>query len=347
MLLLEAGGSDDTDLVSDTDKWPMNLGGENDWGFVTEPNPDLAGRSLLYSMGKVLGGSSSINVATWSRGHEADWDMYAAESGDTAWGYKAVLDLYRGRVEDWKGVADPEFYGIGGPMHVQPVGSPDAFSLALLDAAESVGVMRFPNSGGQMMKSSGGAAIVDNIIHNGKRQSVYRSYVYPRLLQPNLTVLTKALATRILFEGKRAVGVEFEHNGELRQARAVSEVVVSLGAIQTPKLLMQSGIGDQDELRKFDIARLGSTCLVWEKICTITLRLLSSGRRPMHLCHRMQEVPRLRSGRPIPPWMHQTFTPTESGCLSLRRRMRPSIRRLTPRGRSSWACDLPVAAPST
>ena len=88
VLLLEAGGSDETDMVLDTDRWPMNLGGDLDWGFVTEPNPNLNGRSILYSMGKVLGGGSSINVATWSRGHQADWDMYAAEAGDAGLGIR-------------------------------------------------------------------------------------------------------------------------------------------------------------------------------------------------------------------------------------------------------------------
>ena len=114
MLLLEAGGSDETDMVLDTDRWPMNLGGELDWSFITEPNPNLNGRSILYSMGKVLGGGSSINVGTWSRGHKADWDMYAAEAGDRNWGYDAILSLYRSRVEDWTGVPDPDFYGVGG-----------------------------------------------------------------------------------------------------------------------------------------------------------------------------------------------------------------------------------------
>jgi choline dehydrogenase len=253
VLLLEAGGNDETEMVLDTDRWPMNLGGELDWGFSAEPNPNLNGRSILYSMGKVLGGGSSINVGTWSRGHKADWDYYAAEAADQRWGYDSILQLYRTRVEDWAGVPDREFYGVGGAMHVQPVESPDSFSLAMLDAADSCGIKRFPNSGGEMMRADGGCAVVDNIIHGGKRQSVYRSYIYPRLQQPNLTVLTDALTTRLLFEGNRATGVEFEHKGKLRQAKAGLEVVVSQGAIQTPKLLMQSGIGDQEQLKKFGI----------------------------------------------------------------------------------------------
>ncbi len=253
VLLLEAGGSDDTDMVLDTDRWPMNLGGNLDWGYMTEPNPNLNGRSLLYSMGKVLGGGSSINVGTWSRGHKADWDFYAAEAGDAGWSYNAVLGLYRTRVEDWTGTPDPDFYGVGGPMHVQPVDAPDDFSLAMLDAADAAGLKRFPNSGGQMMKEAGGCALVDNIIHDGRRQSTYRSYVCPRLQQTNLTVLTGALTTRILFEGTRATGVAFEHEGQLRQATATLEIVLSQGAIETPKLLMQSGIGDEQELRRFGI----------------------------------------------------------------------------------------------
>ena len=104
-----------------------------------------------------------------------------------------------------------------------------------------------------MMRACGGCAVVDNIIHDGKRQSAYRSYIYPRLQQPNLTVLTGALTTSVLFEGSRARGVEFEYQGQLRQAKARFEVVLSQGAIQTPKLLMQSGIGDQEELVKFGI----------------------------------------------------------------------------------------------
>jgi len=252
VLLIEAGGSDETELVLDTDRWPINLGGALDWGFITEPSPNLNGRSILYSMGKVLGGGSSINVGTWSRGHQADWDLYAAETADPNWRYDAILELYRRRVEDWTGVPDPDFYGVGGPMHVQP-DQPDLFSLSMLDAAESSGLKRFANSGGQMMRSCGGCAVVDNIIHDGKRQSAYRSYIYPRLKQPNLTVLTGALTTSILFEGKRATGVEFEHQGQLRHAKARFEVVLSQGAIQTPKLLMQSGIGDEEELAKFGI----------------------------------------------------------------------------------------------
>ncbi len=214
----------------------------------------MNGRALLYSMGKVLGGGSSINVGTWSKGHKADWDLYAAESGDPAWSHDSILDLYRNRVEDWNGVPDPHFYGTGGPMHVQPTTDPDNFSLAMLDGASSTGLERFQNSGGAMMKGAGGCSIVDNIIHDGKRQSAYRSYVFPRLQQSNLTVLTGALTTRILFDGNRASGIDFEYEGRLCQVQSTFEIILAQGAIQTPKLLMQSGVGDEKELTQFGIA---------------------------------------------------------------------------------------------
>ena len=253
ILLLEAGGVDDTERVFDVDQWPMALGSDLDWGFQTERDPNLNGRSLLYSMGKVLGGGSSINVGTWSKGHKADWDGYAVEAGDSAWDYDHVLRLYRERVERHAGVRDPRFDGKDGAMHVEQVPPLDRFATAVMDAAEAVGLTRFSGSGGDLMLGAGGCAPVDNIICHGKRQSAYRSYVHPRRHQPNLTVLTDAEVSRVVLTGKRATGVEFRHDNRLRSAQARLEVVISQGAIQTPKLLMQSGIGDSSELERHEI----------------------------------------------------------------------------------------------
>lgn len=253
VLLLEAGGSDETELITNPSRWPMTLGSELDWNFMTEPNPKLNGRSLRYSMGKVLGGGSSINVSTWSRGHQADWNFYARESGDAAWSYRAVLDLYRHRIEAWAGKPDPDYRGMHGTVHVQPAADPQPFAFAFLEAAESVGINRFPDANGCMMEVDRGCALVDETVRNGKRQSVFRSYVYPRMNQPNITVLTGALALRILFDHRRATGIEFRHQGKTIRAEATREVILSLGAIHTPKLLMQSGIGDEAELRRADI----------------------------------------------------------------------------------------------
>jgi choline dehydrogenase-like flavoprotein len=138
-------------------------------------------------------------------------------------------------------------------MHVQPALGPHPFFDSLLEAAESAGMRRFENANGRMMEADGGCAVVDEIVKDGRRQSVFRSYVYSRMDQANLTVLTGALVTRVVFKRNRAAGVEVLCDGKLRRFEAALEVVVSLGAIQTPKLLMQSGVGDQAELAKFGI----------------------------------------------------------------------------------------------
>jgi choline dehydrogenase len=252
VLLLEAGGSDDVELIMDPNRCVSALGSELDWRFQAEANSHLNGRAIPYSMGKVLGGGSSINVSTWSRGHKADWDYFAAEAGDSAWSYDSVLKLYK-RVEDWQGNPDREYRGEKGPVHLRSAPEPHAFSLALLEGAESVGLQRFPNANGQMMEATGGCALVDETVRNGRRQSIFRSYVYPLMTQPNITVLTGAVTTRILFDGRRATGIVFHYQGKALRVEATREVILSLGAIHTPKLLMQSGIGEEAELKEADI----------------------------------------------------------------------------------------------
>jgi choline dehydrogenase len=152
ILVLEAGGDDGSDLIGDPNRWPMTLGTELDWQFVAEPSAHLEGRAIPYSMGKVLGGGSSINVSTWSRGHKADWDYFAAAAEETAWSYDSVRDLYSS-VEAWGGEPD-QLRGRCGTMHVQPAGNLHPFSLAVLEAAEAAGLPRFPNANGRMMEAA-------------------------------------------------------------------------------------------------------------------------------------------------------------------------------------------------
>jgi choline dehydrogenase len=252
VLLLEAGGDDDVPAVMRADQWPSNLGSERDWNFQAQPNAHLNGRAIPYSMGKVLGGGSSINVMAWARGHKNDWDFFASEAGDNAWNYESVLDIYR-RIEDWHGVPDPDYRGTGGPVYVQPAPDPNPIAPAALEGARSVGIPTFENQNGRMMEGEGGAAILDVLVRDGYRQSVFRSYVFPYLDRPNLTVLTSALVTRVTFDRNRATGVQFSHDGQIHRVGAGSEVVLSLGAIHTPKVLMQSGIGEQTELQRHGI----------------------------------------------------------------------------------------------
>jgi choline dehydrogenase len=255
VLLLEAGGDDDVPAVMRAEQWPANLGSERDWNFTAQPNPHLNGRSIPFGMGKVLGGGSSINVMIWSRGHKNDWDFFASEAGDNAWSYESVLNIYR-RIEDWHGAPDPDYRGTGGPVYVQPAPDPNPIAPAALEGARSVGIPTFENQNGRMMESAGGASIFDLRTRDGYRQSVFRSFVFPYMDRPNLTVLTGALVTRLTFdqvESKRVGGVEFSHDGQILCVAAGSEVVLSLGAIHTPKVLMQSGIGDQTELQRHGI----------------------------------------------------------------------------------------------
>src|SRR6202165_874735 len=188
VLLLEAGGDDDVPAVMRAEQWPANLGSEGDWNFAAQTNPHLNGRSIPYSMGKVLGGGSSINVMAWARGHRNDWDFFAAEAADKAWSYESVLNIYR-RIEDWHGAPDADYRGTGGPVYREPAPDPNPIAPAALEGARSVGIPTFENQNGRMMEGDGGAAIIDLLARNGYRQSVFRSYVFPYLDRPNLTFL--------------------------------------------------------------------------------------------------------------------------------------------------------------
>lgn len=252
VLLVEAGGTDDVPEVIEGSRWLSNVGSERDWGFASAPEKQLNGRSMPLSMGKVLGGGSSINVMTWARGHSSDWDHFAAETGDPAWGYASVLKLYQ-RIEDWHGQPDPTRRGIGGPIFVQPPEESSPLALSTLEAARSTGIPVFDSQNGCMMEGAGGAALMDLTMQNGRRRSVFRAYAYPLMDRPNLTVLTSTLVTRLTFSGSTVTGVEVVRDGKQERITAGCEVVLSLGAIQTPRLLMQSGVGDREQLRRFGI----------------------------------------------------------------------------------------------
>jgi choline dehydrogenase len=252
VLLIEAGGEDNVPSVNEPGQWFLNLGSERDWNFSAEPNPHLNGRVIPMNMGKVLGGGSSINVMAWMRGHRNDWDFFAGEAADPAWSYESILGIYR-RIEDWQGVPDPDRRGVGGPVFVQPAPDPHPIASATLEAARSVGIPTFDSPNGRMMEGEGGCSIIDVLIRNGRRRSVFRAYTFPYMDRPNLTVLSQAQVTKVTFKGRRATGVEFAHKGKHFRIGAGREIVLSLGAINTPKVLMHSGIGDRSALRSFGI----------------------------------------------------------------------------------------------
>lgn len=252
VLLIEAGGSDAVPEVEMAAAWPLNLGSTRDWGFQALPNPHLRGRAIPMSMGKVLGGGSSINVMLWARGHKSDWDHFAAEANDAAWSYESVLAIYR-EIEDWQGKPDPARRGKNGLLYITPPVDPNPAATAMLDAAVELGIPVFNDANGSMMEAPGGASYFNLRIRDGRRQSIFRSYIYPLMNRPNLTVLQGTLVTRVLFDGKSAIGVECLLDGRNHSLRASQEVILSLGAVHTPKVLMQSGIGEAKTLAEFGI----------------------------------------------------------------------------------------------
>lgn len=252
VLVLEAGGTDQVPAIQTPGLWPTNIRSERDWGHVSTPSPAVNNRSLILPMGKAVGGGSSINVMVWSRGHKNDFDSWHAETGDAGWSYERVLDIYR-RIEDWQGEPDPARRGKGGRLWVTPPVDPNPIAHAMLDAATSVGIPKFADQNAVMMEGAGGAALANMRIRDGRRRNVAADYLYQALRRPNITLLTGAEVQRLVMKGNRVKGVTFVRNGKLHTVTAARRVVLSAGAINTPKILMQSGIGDPAELKRHGI----------------------------------------------------------------------------------------------
>jgi choline dehydrogenase len=257
VLLLEAGSEDLKRNVLITENWFFNQGGEMDWNFTAEPCPTVNNRSIRQAMGKAFGGGTSINGMVWARGHKNDFDHWAKEAGDEDWSYAHVLEIYK-RIEDWHGAPDPTRRGTGGNVFVQAAQDPSPMAPAFLKAADGMGIPSFADQNGILQEGPGGAALTNVRIRDGRRLNIPADYLYPIMDQPNLTVLTGAFVNKLTIEGAAVTGVEFEWRGEVRGIKASCEVVLSAGAIQTPKILMLSGIGDRAELARFGIASVSN-----------------------------------------------------------------------------------------
>ncbi|MEU9385636.1 choline dehydrogenase [Streptomyces sp. NPDC048279] len=221
-----------------------------DWKYESEPEPHMGGRRIYHARGKVLGGSSSINGMIFQRGNPMDYERWAADPGMETWDYAHCLPYFR-RMENCL-AADPddEFRGHDGPLVLErgPARSP-LFS-AFLKATEEAGYPPTDDVNGYRQE---GFAKFDRTVHRGRRLSASKAYLKPARKRPNLTVRTRAFVTRVLFEGKKAVGVEFQRGrGALRQVRA-GEVILCGGAINSPQLLQLSGIGNAAELRALGV----------------------------------------------------------------------------------------------
>lgn len=252
VLVLEAGGTDHIDAVLNPLMWSTNIMSERDWGYMAEPSDKVNGRSLILPMGKVVGGGSSINVMIWARGHKNDFDFWASETGDDAWNYDNVLEIYK-RIENWQGPEDASRRGTGGRLFVTEVEDPNPIAPAFLDACETVGIPSYDDMNGEMMEGEGGAALANVRIKDGMRRNIPSDYLWETLKRPNITLLTGATVHRIELDGTTVTGVTFEKDGEVMTVGANERVVLSAGAINTPKILMQSGIGPAAHLKEVGV----------------------------------------------------------------------------------------------
>ncbi len=249
VLLLEAGPSDLRFWV----QVPIGYGrtffdSRVNWKYLTEPVPGLGGRTNYWPRGKILGGSSSINAMVYSRGHSGDFDDWAA-MGNPGWGWTDILPYYRG-MEDHELGPSPH-HGSGGPVHVAELG-PAAHPLArvFLDAGAEAGLVVNSDLNGETIE---GVGLYQVTTKGGFRVSSARAYLWPARRRSNLHVLTKAQATRVLFEGRRAVGVAYHHGAREIEARAGREVILCGGSINSPQLLQLSGVGPAGLLRRHGI----------------------------------------------------------------------------------------------
>lgn len=248
VLLLEAGPPDEKREISIPAAALELFKSAVDWEYYTEPQPGLNDREFYCPRGKVLGGTSSINHMVYTRGHPNDYDHWEA-LGNEGWGFEDVLPYFR-KAEDHD-AGPSKYHGSGGPLNVADLPAPNQLSKAFIEAALDTGLSHNPdfNSGRQQ-----GVGFYQVTQKNGKRHSAADAYLTPVLHRPNLTVETEALVTRLLFADNRAVGVEFEQNGTVRRKSAAKEVIVSAGTINSPQLLMLSGIGPADHLKDHGIA---------------------------------------------------------------------------------------------
>jgi choline dehydrogenase/4-pyridoxate dehydrogenase len=249
VLLLEAGGWDRDPWIHIPLGWGQILQRRlHDWMYFCEPESNVDGRSVECARGKVVGGSSSTNAMAHVRGHAGDYDRWARDYGLTDWSYAHSLPYFR-KSESWEGGASATRGG-DGPISVQRCRYEDSLIPAYLAAAKSAG---YPSTEDYNDGNADGFSRLQMTIRRGRRCSAAAGYLRPALVRPNLTVRVNALTTRVLIENGRAVGVQYVRNGQSREVRAAREVILAGGVINSPQLLMLSGIGAPEQLRAHGI----------------------------------------------------------------------------------------------
>ncbi len=249
VLLLETGGENDGVLNRVPVGAAAHIINRNacNWAFETVPQPGLNGRRGYQPRGKGLGGSSTINAMVYLRGQPQDYDDWAA-AGCSGWAWHDVLPYFLRAEHNERGAS--EWHGSGGPLNVSDLRSPNPFGKLFIEAAQQAGIAFNPDFNGPKQEGCGPYQVTQK---TGERWSVARAYLTPARSRANLTVLTGAHARRIIFEGKRAVGIAFDRDGTEHIARAAREVILSAGSLQSPQLLMVSGVGPADHLASLGI----------------------------------------------------------------------------------------------
>ncbi len=247
VLLLEAGKPDKAGNIHMPAAFSALFKTEYDWHYTTEPEPNLNNRSLYWPRGKTLGGSSSINAMIYIRGHRADYDRWA-QLGNEAWGWDDVLPYFVKSENNERGAN--ELHGVGGALNVADLRETHPLSHVLEAAAVQAGVLRNPDFNGTQQAGVGFYQVTQK---DGQRMSTARAYLKPVLSRPNLTVITEAQATKLTFAGKRVTGVTYVKDGRKQHVGATQEVILCGGAINSPQLLLLSGIGAEEELRELGI----------------------------------------------------------------------------------------------
>jgi choline dehydrogenase len=247
VLLLEAGAPDTRPDIHTPLAWPSLGHSEIDWAYWTEEQPYLDGRRIFWPHGKVLGGSSAINAMVYIRGHRSDFDAWHI-LGNPGWSYAEVLPYFKKSEDQQRGAS--EFHGIGGPLAVTDPPAPSPVSLAFVEAAVTLGYPRNPDFNGAQQE---GAGLYQRTIKDGKRQSTAVAFLHPIAHRPNLTVRTHAQVCRLRWDGTRVIGAEYLQDGTAHQVTATNEVILRAGVIDSPKLLLLSGIGPADHLRALGI----------------------------------------------------------------------------------------------
>ena len=248
VLVLEFGGSDFSPFIQMPAalSYPMNMS-QFDWGYKAEPEPMLNGRSLVCPRGKVIGGSSSINGMIYVRGNPGDYHEWA-RSGAKGWDYEDVLPYFQKMETSHGGLS--EFRGKNGPLHVTHGKRDNPLHEAFVQSAKQAGYYETEDYNGYRQEGFGPA---DMTVFQGSRFSTAKAYLKPALAKKNVQLITRALVNKIIFEGNKAVGVEFFHHGKKKIIKVKKDIVLSAGAINSPTILQRSGIGNGEDLKELGI----------------------------------------------------------------------------------------------